>query len=93
MADLKITVSLDNTDQMIMKNDLLDLDEWVQNAVIGKKNNCWKRFQSHWIDILINDVDFTDQIPSNKADFVALVTSRADYKDRAARDAEGSVDG
>ena len=35
----------------------------------------------------MNDESFTGQIPSNKSDFVALVTSRADYKDRAARDA------
>ena len=26
------------------------------------------------------------QIPSNKADFVTLITSRSDYKDRKARD-------
>ena len=27
-----------------------------------------------------------DSIPSNKADFVTLVTSREDYQDRTARD-------
>jgi hypothetical protein len=34
----------------------------------------------------MNDESFTDSIPSNKADFVTLVTSREDYKDRKARD-------
>ena len=88
MADLIITVTIDDTDQKIMKNDLLDLNQWVQDAVTGKKNNCWKRFQQEWTTKLINDETFTDPIPSNKTDFVNLVTARADYKDRATRDAE-----
>jgi hypothetical protein len=71
-----------------MKNDLLDLDAWVQDAVIGKKNNTWKRFQSEWTKKLMDDESFTDAIPSNKTDFVNLVTARPDYKDRVARDAE-----
>jgi hypothetical protein len=71
-----------------MKNDLLDINQWVQDAVTGKKNNCWKRFQSEWTTKLMNDETFTDPIPSNKTDFVNLVTARPDYKDRATRDAE-----
>jgi len=88
MADLTITVTINDTDQKCMKNDLLDLDAWVQDAVTGKKNNCWKRFQREWTTKLMNDETFTDPIPSNKTDFVNLVTARPDYKDRAARDAE-----
>ena len=34
----------------------------------------------------MNDDSFTDPIPSNQADFVALVTARSDYKNRKARD-------
>ena len=83
---LTITVSISDTDEKIMKNDLLDLDDWVQQAVNGKKNNCWKRFQREWTDRLMNDETFTDPIPSNQADFVALVTARADYKTRQERD-------
>ena len=52
----------------------------------GKINNCWKRMQSEWTTKLMNDESFTDSIPSNKADFVTLVTSREDYQDRTARD-------
>jgi hypothetical protein len=88
MADLTITVTIDDTDQKSMKNDLLDINQWVQDAVTGKKNNCWKRFQSEWTTKLMNDETFTDPIPSNKTDFVNLVTARPDYKDRATRDAE-----
>ena len=86
MAKLTLTIEVDDTDQTVLKNDLLDIDAWVQAAMTGKINNCWKRMQQEWTTKLINDDSFTDSIPSNKADFVTLVTSRSDYKDRKARD-------
>jgi hypothetical protein len=86
MAEITITIKVDDTDQTVLKNDLLDIDTWVQDAMTGKINNCWKRMQREWTDKLMNDESFTDSIPSNKADFVTLVTSRSDYKDRKARD-------
>ena len=88
MADLTITVTINETDQKCLKNDLLDIDQWVQDAVTGKINNCWKRFQREWTTKLMEDETFTDPIPSNKTDFCELVMARPDYKDRAKRDAE-----
>ena len=79
---LTITVSINDTDEKILKNDLLDVNQWVQDAVTGKINNSWKRFQSEWTTKLMNDETFTDSIPSNKEAFVNLVTARADYKTR-----------
>ena len=86
MAELTITVKVSDTDQTVLKNDLLDIDAWVQDAMTGKINNCWKRMQTEWTTKLMNDESFTDSIPSNKADFVKLITARSDYKDRKARD-------
>ena len=86
MAKLTLTIEVDDTDQKVLKNDLLDIDALVQSAMTGKINNCWKRMQREWTDKLMNDESFTDSIPSNKADFVTLVTSRSDYKDRKARE-------
>jgi hypothetical protein len=86
MAELTITVKVSDTDQTVLKNDLLDIDAWVQEAMTGKINNCWKRMQREWTDKLMNDSSFTDSIPSNKADFVKLVIARSDYKNRADRD-------
>ena len=91
MAKLTITIEIDDTDQLVLKNDLLDINTWVQDAMTGKINNCWKRMQTEWTDKLMNDESFTDSIPSNKADFVTLVTSRSDYKDRKARDEASSI--
>ena len=83
---ITITVSISDTDKKVMENDLLDINQWVQDAVTGKQNNCWKRFQQEWTTKLMDDDSFTDAIPSNQADFVTLVTARADYKNRKARD-------
>ena len=86
MAKLTLTIEVDDTDQTVLKNDLLDINDWVQSAMTGKINNCWKRMQREQTDKLMNDDSFTDSIPSNKADFVTLVTARSDYKNRADRD-------
>ena len=94
MATHTKTVSLTDLQQTILSNDLYNdtdnagLDLWIQNAVDGKLNNCWKRFQSEWTTKLMNDESFNDPIPSNQADFVNLVISRPDYKNRKTRDDE-----
>ena len=89
MATVTLTVEVTDTEQAILLNDLLDIDDWLQAAMLGKKNNCWKRMQQEWTTKLMNDDSFTDSIPSNQADFVALVTAREDYKTRTERDAAG----
>ena len=86
MADLKVEITVNDTMQAIMHNDLLDIKAWIEEAVAGKQNKCWKRMQTEWTTKLMNDDSFTDPIPSNQADFVALVTGRDDYKTRKQRD-------
>ena len=88
MATHNKTITLTDLEQKILSNDLYNdtdnagLDAWIQDAVDGKIHNCWKRFQTEWTTKLMNDASFTDSIPSNQADFVALVVARADYKTR-----------
>ena len=92
MANHTKTITLTDLQQKILSNDLYNdtdnagLDKWVQDAVDGKISNCWKRMQREWTTKLMNDDSFTDAIPSNQADFVALVIARSDYKNRKARD-------
>ena len=87
MATLTLTVEVTDTEQAILLNDLLDINDWLQAAMDGKKSNCWKRMQQEWTTKLMNDDSFTDSIPSNQADFVALITAREDYTTRSQRDA------
>ena len=69
MATHTKTVSLTDLQQTILKNDLYSdtdnagLDLWIQNAVDGKVNNCWKRIHNEWSNKLMNDDSFTDPIP------------------------------
>ena len=86
------TVSLTDLQQTLLSSDLYNdtdnagIDDWIQKAVDGKINNCWKRFRAQWTTTLMNDDSFTDPIPSNQADFVALITARPDYKNRKQRE-------
>ena len=91
MAKITIKVEVDDNQQAILNNDLLDINQWVQDAMTGKINNCWKRMQREWTDKLMNDSSFTDPIPSNQAEFVKLITARSDYKTRKQRDEESSI--
>ena len=91
MADLKVEITINDTMQAIMNNDLLSIEDWIKDAVAGKQNNCWKRMQTEWTTKLMNDDSFTDPIPSNQADFVTLVTGRDDYKTRKERDEAESL--
>ena len=96
MANHTKAITLTDLQQKILSNDLYNdtdnagLDAWIQAAVDGKINNCWKRMQNEWTTKLMNDSSFTDAIPSNQSDFVELVTTRSDYKNRKQR--EDSLD-
>ena len=98
MATHTKTVSITDDDQKLLSHDLYNdvsnnegIDKWIQDAVDGKINNCWKRFRTEWTTKLMDDESFTDPIPSNKADFIALVTARSDYKTRKQRDDAASI--
>ena len=92
MANHTITITLTDTQQKILSNDLYNdsdnkgLDSWIQDAINGKINNCWKRMQNNWTTQLMNDPSFTDGIPSSQDAFVNLVTSRSDYMNRKQRE-------
>ena len=91
MANYTKTITLTDIQQKILSNDLYNdtdnagIDTWIDGAITGKINNCWKRMQQDWTTRLMNDDSFTDPIPSNQADFVALITARSDYQNRKQR--------
>jgi|TARA_R110002020_G_scaffold70811_1_gene183532 hypothetical protein len=92
-----ITINISDIDEKILYDQLLTtvsndgvdnegIKDWHEKASNGKINNAWKKFQQEWTVKLMNDSSFTDAIPSNKTDFVNLVTARSDYKTRQERD-------
>tara|TARA_R110000824_G_C15028492_1_gene659092 strand:+ start:546 stop:842 length:297 start_codon:yes stop_codon:yes gene_type:complete len=94
MANHTKTITLTETQQKILSNDLYNgsdnagIDSWIQDAVNGKVNNCWKRFRNEWVQKLMDDSSFTDAIPSDQTDFVNLILARSDYKNRKTKDDE-----
>ena len=92
MANHTKTITINDEDQKMLSDSLYNdtdnagIDAWIQGAVDGKINNCWKRFQNEWTTKLMNDSSFNDPIPSNQTAFVNLVTARSDYKNRKQRD-------
>ena len=93
-----ITINISDVDEKILYDQLLKtvdndgvsnegIKDWHEKASVGKINNAWKKFRQEWTQKLMDDSSFTDPIPSNKDDFVNLVTARSDYKNRTQRDA------
>tara|TARA_Y100000310_G_scaffold25828_1_gene24695 strand:- start:34 stop:291 length:258 start_codon:yes stop_codon:yes gene_type:complete len=79
--------TLTATEESVLKNDLLDVQDWVDKAIDGKVNNCKKRMISEWLPKLYED-DSVSSIPASEDEIVAMIVARDDYKDRAARDSE-----
>ena len=92
MANHTKTVTTSDVQQKLLWDVIVDdgdnvgVDAWIQSQVDEKIDACWNRMRVKWTKILMNDSDFTDDIPSNQGDFVALVIARDDYKNRKARD-------
>ena len=82
---LNISGSISDTDEKLLLNDLLGIQDWVDDSINGKINNCWKRFQSEWTTKLLND-STVSAISASKSDFVEQVTNRSDYQNRTERD-------
>ena len=77
--------TLSSTEEAVLKNDLLDVEVWVNGAIDGKVNNCKKRMIAEWLPKLYADESVT-QIPANEDEMIALVVARSDYLNRVERD-------
>ena len=80
-----ITVQVSTTNEKILLNDLLDIDDWVQKAVAGKINNCKKRMAIQATAVLKADSD-VETMPATDDGLIAALLARDDYKNRAARE-------
>ena len=81
---MKYTVEINETDGLALSNDLVDINDWIQNAVTGKINNCTKRMIQEWQPKLFADPAVTS-IPAAQDEFIKLVVARDDYKNAAER--------
>ena len=84
---LNVSYTISNTDEKILLNNILDIQEWVDGAIAGKINQCWSRFEQEWTPKLMNDPNI-ESIPANKDLYVEMITSRSDYQNRSQRPEE-----
>ncbi len=82
-----ITVALSDDDEAALLHDLIDIDDWVQKAVRGKINSCTQRMAAEAQAVLIADPTVTS-MPASQPELVRRLRMRADYKNRAAREAD-----
>ena len=81
-----VTVEINDHNEKVLLNDLLDIDDWVQKAVIGKINNCGKRMATQATAILKAD-ESVESMPATDEGLQKALLARDDYKNRAERDA------
>ena len=79
--------TLTTLEESVLKNDLLDVQDWVTKAIDGKVNNCKKRMIAEWIPKLNAD-ESVESIPANEEKLIEVIVARDDYKNRADRDKE-----
>jgi hypothetical protein len=79
--------TLTATEESVLKNDLINVEAWVNSAIDGKVANCKKRMIDEWLPKLYADESVT-QIPANEDDLIALIVARKDYKNRLNKEEE-----
>ena len=83
------TVEISDINAKVLLNDLLDIDDWVQAAVVGKVNNCKKRMANEATAVLKADAS-VESMPATDDGLITALLARDDYKTRAERDAASS---
>ncbi|MCK5505756.1 MAG: hypothetical protein KAJ10_11360 [Thermodesulfovibrionia bacterium] len=81
---LTITVNISDADQLSLENDLIDIDQWVQNAVAGKIDASKKRMVKHGVEVLKADPAVAN-MPADNDGIIAALVARPDYKNRSQR--------
>ena len=76
---MDINVTISDTDVKALQNGVVDIDAWIQAAVIGKISNCKKRMIAEWQPKLFADPE-VDSIPADEIAFINMVVAREDYQ-------------
>lgn len=76
MEEFNVTIS--DIDMRVLENDLMNVDNWIQEAVEGKINSCKKRMLAEWQPKLFAD-PAVENIPADESTFINFVVSRDDY--------------
>jgi hypothetical protein len=85
MKVLRSGIEISDSDIKCLQNDLLNIEDWINEAIQGKINNCKKRLIAEWHPKLIADPDI-ESIPGDEAGLINFITSHKDYSNRYQRE-------
>ena len=80
-----ITIELDDTEQKILLNDLLDWQQWIEDAIVNKLANRKKALKDFWKDKFEQEKS-VENIPTDEDLLLDLIFSQPEYKSRVERD-------
>ena len=83
---ITVTVEISDHNEKVLLHNILDIDDWVQAAVVGKINNCSKRMANGATAVLKAD-ESVESMPATDEALQKALLARDDYKNRAERDA------
>jgi hypothetical protein len=87
MKVLRNGVEIADHDLKALQHDLLNVEDWMQGAIAGKVYAAKSRLIDEWFPVILADPD-VKSVPANEPSLIELITSRADYKNRVARESE-----
>jgi hypothetical protein len=77
-------IEISEVDYKCLKNDLRDVEDWIQKAIEGKIHQCKTRLIREW-QVRIAEDPSVDVVPAQIDDLVQYITGRVDYADRLER--------
>lgn len=86
---MNITVTLTEDEVKCLENDLLDIEEWVQNAVKEKVKNCKSRILEEWVPKLLQDPEVST-ISGDENQLITQIITHKNYKNRALKEEESA---
>jgi len=86
MRVLRNGIDIPDHDLKALQHDLLNIEEWVQDAITAKIYACRARLIDQWFPVILADRSVTS-VPADEAAIVNLITNRPDYMNRADREA------
>ena len=80
------TISMTELEKKILEDHLLDVQDWIEKAVLGKISNCKKRIVRSHTQTLLDDPDVAS-IPGTEDDICENLFATEGYQNRSQRDA------
>ncbi|MBF0308982.1 MAG: hypothetical protein HQL56_05600 [Magnetococcales bacterium] len=85
MENKLVTVELSPMDEACLHHDLLDIDQWVRDAVRGKVASCRTRLLAQWLPVLLQDPHI-ETLPANPEKLVEVILAYPGYRPRKDRE-------